>query len=247
MSDSKFERSIDKMFQPVVPTSKTEDTVKSLAKIPTDFLSMTIDSYPGDVGLDDSQTERVERLRNAVKNYVLSMKKDTKIDSLFISGPPGVGKTFIASYCMTQAILAMYPRSLSNLFCTANDILISYNQGNKAEKRNAKYDIKQFETGVLCIDDFGREYLMTWKGVDRDLKQISFLLADLIKRRSEAGLVTYIASSVSLNDVKDDYGAELYDIINRSMRKFEIGEDFPNFKTLIAHKENKEFREKNKF
>ena len=226
-----------------------EKSLAILARIPDEYLEYDLKSYPG-VPMTADEKKRADKIVGFVDNYVKGIKPETAQGILF-SGSYGQGKSFLSSYCMRKMMWALYPKYLNNTYCTANELVIAYNQHNKHEARRPIFQIEDFYDGVLCIDDLGKEYMMTWKSaVDTDKKPIGLLLDELFRSRMARKLVTFCTTNFTGTDKKtvweelaDHYGASVAETMKLHMRLVKFSDDFPNWREAVSNKANKEFLE----
>ena len=190
-----------------------QKTLSVLSCIPEEYLALSFKDFPGvETGLTD-------KLKDFIQSYVDNLYTDKKFDKgLMFFGPTGCGKTFLASYVMQHIMWSKFPEFTSNAFVTMNDIVVAYNAENKHENRDANFKHEDFNKGVLCIDDLGKEYAMTWKGIDTDKEAWGLVLENILKNRCEKSLPTLLTSNLNIPSVERLYGDGCADAMATCMR-----------------------------
>jgi DNA replication protein DnaC len=215
-----------------------------LARIPDKFQSYRLQEYPGvhEDLLTDEEKALINKVKESLKQYVDDISNDNQKGIIF-TGREGSGKTFAATYCMRMCMVYLFPQYVNNTFCTVNDIVVAYNIKNINESRTPLYNKEDFTKGILCIDGLGKEYSLTWKGVEFDTKAVNAILIDILQHRHSNNLPTFISSSQTIDQISHNYSSLLSNIILESMYSIKFPNTMPDWRerALFANEKENNF------
>ncbi len=172
------------------------------------FAEFDISRYPEN-GTALSPRAHMREVLQFARDYAEGFGEDS--ENLFLTGGPGLGKTFLAS-CIARRVA---DRGFSVVFGTAFSILGEYEA--------VKFGRSDGNTGVyetcdlLVIDDVGREMKTPFTVA---------ALFNIVNMRQNADKKTVIISSNEENDIIKDYGAAFFSRIKGDFIKLEfLGND----------------------
>ncbi len=213
-----------------------KESLAILARIPDEYLGYSLDSYPGCNGLGDVDIQRTERVKKFIQGYVDKINENVEKNiGLAFIGPYGSGKTFLSTYCAREAMYAAFPRIINNSYCTMNDILLAYGAGGNLDTRIPNHEQEDFEKGILIIDDLGKEFVSGWKGVDVDAKSFGLILDNILRRRQEEGLLTFISSNLTMGQIGARYGKSVVEAMKMLMYELTFSNNFPNLRDFSTN------------
>lgn len=138
------------------------------------------------------------------------------ISNLFLSGGPGLGKTFLSA-CIAKEVSA---RGYSVVYDTAVQILGQFEarKFSKDAQGEAEQEVKRYlNCDLLIVDDLGSELMTPF---------VQSALYTLLNHRLEKGYHTVISSNLSLEEVKGRYTPPIYSrIAGRYQELSFYGED----------------------
>lgn len=172
------------------------------------FEEFDLSLYP-DGGAGISPRAQMREVLEFAREYAESFGEES--ENLYLTGGPGLGKTFLAS-CIARRVA---DHGYSVVFGTAFSVLGDYEA--------VKFGRSETDTGVyetcdlLILDDVGREMKTPFTVA---------ALFNLINTRQNADKKTVIISSCEEKDIKKDYGAAFVSRIKGDFIKLEfLGND----------------------
>ena len=140
-----------------------------------------------------SQQDLMLSYKKQLQDYANSFPNCKQI--LLLSGPTGLGKTYIAKCVMRRVI----ERGYTAAFYTAYRLFSLFH----ADRLSEPVDLTPiFEVPLLVIDDVGTEPMT------RNVTVEYFF--DLINERTAAGLHTVIVTNLAFHDLKERYGDRIH-------------------------------------
>lgn len=181
---------------------------KKLVLKKCDFEEFDISRYPEN-GTAMSPRAQMREVLQFARDYAESF--GTESENIFLTGGPGLGKTFLAS-CIARRVA---DRGFSVIFGTAFSVLGEY-EAVKFGRSDANTDV--YETcDLLILDDVGREM------------KTPFTIAalfNIVNMRQNADKKTVIISSCEEKDIKKDYSPAFLSRIKGDFIKLEfLGND----------------------
>lgn len=181
---------------------------KKLVLKKSDFAEFDISRYPEN-GAALSPRAQMREVLEFSRDYAESFGAES--ENLFLTGGPGLGKTFLAS-CIARRVA---DRGFSVVFGTAFSVLGEY-EAVKFGRSDENTDI--YETcDLLILDDVGREMKTPFTVA---------ALFNIVNMRLNADKKTVIISSCEENDIIKDYGPAFFSRIKGDFIKLEfLGND----------------------
>lgn len=199
----------------------TEEQVRSLSSM-LDLQGQSFDTFeldyysptPGPNGI--SPRSHMEMVRDICWNYAGRFGY-SGVKNLFLSGAPGLGKTFLSA-CIARVVSES---GYSVVYDTAIHIFSRFEAekfGREDEGSTARY----LRCDLLILDDLGSELTTPF---------LQSALYELINTRLITGKHTVISSNLSLRDVSLRYSGQVYSRISGEYRLLEFwGEDIRKLK-----------------
>ena len=131
-------------------------------------------------------------------NYKTYNEQISKLESTYISGEAGVGKTVTAAFMFLEAVKNLYLEkgyypSIAAHFVNFPDLFNEMQKRFKDYSYHELYD-SYLDCDILVIDDIGAKKTSDWVGD---------VLYHIINRRYENELFTLITSNLSLSELAD--------------------------------------------
>lgn len=193
-----------------------EEQVRSLSSL-LDLQGQSFDTFqldyyspaPGPNGI--SPRSHMEMVRDICRNYAGRFGY-SGIKNLFLSGNPGLGKTFLSA-CIARVVSES---GYSVVYDTAIHIFSLFEAekfGREDEGSTARY----LKCDLLILDDLGSELTTPY---------IQSALYEVVNTRLITGKHTVISSNLSLREVSLRYSGQVYSRISGEYRLLEFwGED----------------------
>ena len=156
------------------------------------------DAYWPDKGT--SPRERMEMIKDICYNYAVKFERFfTK--NLFLSGPPGLGKTFLSA-CIARTVAE---EGYSVVYDTAANIFAQFEarkfQRDSADGQEARDETRRYlNCDLLILDDLGSELTTQFT---------QSALYELINTRLVAGRHTVISSNLSMEETARRYSPQI--------------------------------------
>lgn len=153
-----------------------------------------------------------EPIKAAIKTNLIADRTDPK-DPIFskgflISGPTGVGKTYIL-----HALANHFRYSVT--FENWVDLLLEYKDTmDKGYQRDAIYQL--FSNNILVIDDVGAEKVTEW-AIER--------LYMIINKAYERGHIVLLATNLTPKQFRETYGDRIFSRLNEMCTLLELDGD----------------------
>ena len=168
--------------------------------------------------IDDGKTPAIRYAHKYANNWEEMLKQNI---GLLLSGPPGVGKTFITSCIGNAIILKLYPVLMTSFPRLLNELI------NIKEEKNLFYNrLNKFS--LLIIDDFG---------IERQSDFVTESIFQIIDNRYKMNLPLIISTNIPINEIKtipDIKQRRIYDRILEMCIPIEV--KGPNRRQNIASK-----------
>lgn len=174
---------------------------------------------------DEDILYKREFFEGEIKPYVQKLKEMRKhCRGLLFCGPNGIGKTFFASYVLTQAINKNWSTYYTTMIGLEGDIKAGY--GNPEAKSRIEY---MLTSDFVVIDEVGKE---------RSKESNSFvdsMLEDTIKKRNNDGLPTILITNLDVDHFCGQYGTSIASLLKENFNILEPGfEDLrPKVKEMV--------------
>ena len=145
---------------------------------------------------------------------------------LYLYGSRGTGKSMLGSLLLKNALGQGY----SGHFTSFIELRDMYSGGFKDQVKKDWYQSKIRNAEILVVDDPGREYTSSEKGVDFSRT----IMDDLIRHRMAASLPTIITSNLTPDTFKQTYGENVASLITERMKPIVVtGSDFRPAKAAL--------------
>ena len=151
-------------------------------------------------GRDISPRENMEMVYEICLNYAQKFGK-FYFNNLFLSGPPGLGKTFLSS-CIARAVSE---NGFSVVYDTAVQVFSRFEDRKFSrdadDTRQARDETRRYlSCDLLILDDLGSEMSTPF---------VQSALYTLLNARLTAGKRTVISSNLTMDDVHRRYSAQI--------------------------------------
>ena len=154
------------------------------------------DQKDPDTGI--SPRQHMELVFMACRRYAETF--DGKGSNLFLSGGPGLGKTFLSA-CIAAAVS---DQGWSVVYETAVNLCSRYEAirfANRGDPEEAELDIRRYlQCDLLILDDLGME---------RDNAFTEGVVYEIINARLRSGKSTVISSNLSVEEISDRYNPQV--------------------------------------
>ena len=183
-----------------------QEQIKELSKL-LDLGEQSFDAFSMDYysaapwpGKDCSPQENMELVFDMCSNYARKFGR-FKIRNLFLSGPPGLGKTFLSA-CIARTVSE---RGFSVVYDTAVNVFARFEEQKFARDRQdveeARDETKRYlGCDLLILDDLGSELTTPF---------VQSALYTLVNARLMAGQHTVISSNLSMEQVRQRYTPQI--------------------------------------
>ena len=183
-----------------------EEQIRELSKL-LDLGSQSFETFRLDYYSDvrDPQTgysprDRMNVIFRVCRRYAVDFAQDREPRNLFLSGPPGLGKTFLSA-CIARTVSEA---DFSVVYDTANNIFRAFEdrkfQYNEEEGRDARDETRRYlSCDLLILDDLGTELTTQFT---------QSTLYELINTRLAQHLRTVISSNIPQTELKARYSAQ---------------------------------------
>ena len=161
--------------------------------------------YDDSAPMPDFSGKKMTQKAYMEKNVIPWLKKyleafdSAAVNSLFLTGPSGTGKTYLAG-CLAKSLI---DRQKTVIYVSAADLFDMYRKavihGEEADRTAARLE-KIDECDLLVIDDLGTDSVSDFS-VSR--------LFSVISHRLSGGLATIISSNCDLNEISRMYGERI--------------------------------------
>ncbi len=180
----------------------TQEQIKELSKL-LDLGEQTFDAFQLDYysPLPDpvrgvSARENMEMVLQICWDYANKFGR-YYFDNLFLSGPPGLGKTFLSA-CIARTVSE---NGFSVVYDTAVHVLAQFEAEKFSRDQDAKGETRRYlACDLLILDDLGTE-------MDTAVHQSA--LYTLLNTRLTAGRRTVISSNLTMDDVGRRYSPQI--------------------------------------
>lgn len=155
------------------------------------FNNLVYDYYDREYIIKDIESTQYEYMKKVIKickNYIEEF--DTKNQSIFFTGNPGVGKTFLSN-CIAKELIE---RLKVVVRIGAAELVEIIKAGSR--DFDAEPDPYLVESDLLIIDDLGTELNTEWN---------SSSIFNIIDERLKFNKATIITTNLSYNDIRDRY------------------------------------------
>ncbi len=154
------------------------------------------DQKDPDTGI--SPRQHMQLVLMACRRYAETF--DGKGSNLFLSGAPGLGKTFLSA-CIASTVSE---RGWSVVYETAVNLCSRYEVirfPNRGDPEEAELDIRRYlQCDLLILDDLGME---------RDTAFTEGVIYEIINARLRSGKSTVISSNLSVEEISDRYNPQV--------------------------------------
>ena len=184
----------------------TEEQIKELSKL-LDLGEQSFDSFRMDYysqtpwpGRGNSPRQNMELVYEVCLSYAQKFGKFA-IKNLFLSGAPGLGKTFLSA-CIARTVSE---NGFSVVYDTAGNVFAQFEmkkfQRDSSDGREARDETRRYlNCDLLILDDLGSE-------LTTQLTQSA--LYELINTRLVAGRRTVISSNLSMEEAARRYSPQI--------------------------------------
>ena len=176
------------------------------------FDTFRLDYYPDTPGPGGSSPRtHMEMVRDVCRGYAARFGR-SGIQNLFLSGGPGLGKTFLSA-----AIAGVVSQSgYSVVYESAIEVFGAF-EAEKFGRENGQSPYRFMKCDLLILDDLGTELTTPF---------LQSALYQLVNHRLITGKHTVISSNLSLREVRERYSGQVASRIEGEYRLLEFwGED----------------------
>ena len=152
-----------------------------------------------------------------VQEYLASLEDQIKNGrGLFLVGANGVGKTYLTTEVLKEAIRQGYTVQFASLGGLVEMFTAGWH--SETQKRNFQRKIRNVQ--MLAIDDIGKEY-RGGSGMSESV------FDNLIRYRVQRKKTTLLSSNIAPKDLKGIYGDSVASLLNECVKIVKVeGEDF---------------------
>lgn len=199
----------------------TEEQVRSLSSLldlqGQSFDAFRLDYYPDDPGPNGvSPRSHMKLVRDICQGYAARFEC-SGVKNLFLSGSPGLGKTFLSA-CIARVVSE---RGYSVVYDTAIHVFGRFEAEKFGREENGS-TLRYLKCDLLILDDLGSELTTPF---------IQSALYELVNTRLITGKHTVISSNLSLRDIALRYSGQVSSRIAGEYRLLEFwGEDIRKLK-----------------
>ena len=145
-----------------------------------------------------SPRQHMEMVRLACRRYAETFS--ARGDNLFLSGAPGLGKTFLSA-CIAGVVS---DRGYSVVYDTAVNLLSRYEEarfGRRGDTEEAEADLRRYEgCDLLILDDLGTEMTTAFN---------TSVLYEVVNSRLRTRRSTVISSNLSIEEIGRRYSPQI--------------------------------------
>lgn len=198
-----------------------EEQVRSLSSLldlqGQSFDAFRLDYYPDDPGPNGVSTRsHMKLVRDICQGYAARFEC-SGVKNLFLSGSPGLGKTFLSA-CIARVVSE---RGYSVVYDTAIHVFGRFEAEKFGREENGS-TLRYLKCDLLILDDLGSELTTPF---------IQSALYELVNTRLITGKHTVISSNLSLRDIALRYSGQVSSRIAGEYRLLEFwGEDIRKLK-----------------
>lgn len=198
-----------------------EEQVRSLSSLldlqGQSFDAFRLDYYPDDPGPNGvSPRSHMKLVRDICQGYAARFEC-SGVKNLFLSGSPGLGKTFLSA-CIARVVSE---RGYSVVYDTAIHVFGRFEAEKFGREENGS-TLRYLKCDLLILDDLGSELTTPF---------IQSALYELVNTRLITGKHTVISSNLSLRDIALRYSGQVSSRIAGEYRLLEFwGEDIRKLK-----------------
>ena len=198
-----------------------EEQVRSLSSLldlqGQSFDAFRLDYYPDDPGPNGvSPRSHMKLVRDICQGYAARFEC-SGVKNLFLSGSPGLGKTFLSA-CIARVVSE---RVYSVVYDTAIHVFGRFEAEKFGREENGS-TLRYLKCDLLILDDLGSELTTPF---------IQSALYELVNTRLITGKHTVISSNLSLRDIALRYSGQVSSRIAGEYRLLEFwGEDIRKLK-----------------
>ena len=198
-----------------------EEQVRSLSSLldlqGQSFDAFRLDYYPDDPGPNGvSPRSHMKLVRDICQGYAARFEC-SGVKNLFLSGSPGLGKTFLSA-CIARVVSE---RGYSVVYDTAIHVFGRFEAEKFGREENGS-TLRYLKCDLLILDDLGSELTTPF---------IQSALYELVNTRLITGKHTVISSNLSLRDIALRYSGQVSSRIAGEYRWLEFwGEDIRKLK-----------------
>lgn len=152
-----------------------------------------------------------------VSDYMSFLKENiSKGIGLYLYGPPGVGKTLLAS----NVVLHSLRYNVRAKFYYFTDVLNMFTDSWKNEEAREEIESEIINSDLLVMDDIGKEY--------KSNKKLHESILDTVLRTRASNLKPIIiTSNFDILDMKETYGAGIVDLFKEHLVTIKVdGESY---------------------
>lgn len=200
-----------------------------LARIPERFWYNRISDYPG----FESENNKYKIIREWVLNYLNDIKKHYEEGKgIAFFGGYKVGKTSLLCQVLWNYLLFLETAD-DSFYCTSREIDAVWHYEKDYDSGFDRRDIYK-SSGIIFIDDIGNEYHYGYKDqIEKNSKEFSLILHEIIKKRNDNRLVTLLTTKMSIKKFSQKYGKDIIDSIRDSMFVKEFSNDLSLIKEEV--------------
>lgn len=190
-------------------TFLSKDTMIHIIGIPRKFIEQDLFDF-------ETPTKELEEIRSFVQNYVDNLDSNFKnCKGIYFFGNNGAGKTMLSSLILKKAYGNRYSCKRITFQEYIQQVLNVW--GAKGEEKDVREE--QLFTNVkgvefLVLEELGKE-------IQTSL-DTNAILEDLLRYREDKGYPTIFAANISLEKVREMYGASIYSLIEGNSVVVEI-------------------------
>jgi DNA replication protein DnaC len=185
------------------------------------FDTFRLDYYPDVPGPGGSSPRsHMELVRDICRSYAARFGR-SGIRNLFLTGGPGLGKTFLSAAIAGVVTQAGY----SVVYDSVVEVFLSF-EAEKFGRETRPSPYRYMKCDLLIMDDLGTELTTPF---------FQSALYQLINQRLITGKHTVISSNLSLREIRERYSAQVASRIEGEYRLLEFwGEDIRKIKNQVG-------------
>lgn len=168
------------------------------------FERFRLDYYPDDYREKDKLVPRahMEKVEKTCRLYAANFGRSTGLNNLFLTGEPGLGKTFLSA-CIAREVSQ---QGFSVVYDTASHVFSrfeteKFRRGSEDEQEDAAADVRRYlGCDLLILDDLGTELTTPL---------VQDVLYQLINQRLISEKRTIISSNLTEGDLRRRYSPQI--------------------------------------